>query len=325
MKSLRYLRAVACALLCTLAPCAPAYAQDYPTRPVRFVLGQPAGGPTDIVARLVAQKLQERWGQAVIVENRPGAGSNIGTELVVKAPKDGYTLLVGTVQQIVNPFLFPGLTWDPMRDLAAVSLVTKAHIVLVVHPDAPARTLQDVIALAKSKGGQLAWASAGNGSTGHLTLELFKTSAGIDAVHVPYKGTQPALADVLGGRVPVMFDGVVTSLPHMRAGKLRPVAVASLTRSQLLPDVPTMSEAGMPGFEAVGLATVMAPAGTPADVVNRVSADIAAVLRMPDVRDQLVGMGLEVVGSTPAEFAQYVKSESAKWGKVIREANVKVD
>lgn len=325
MKSLRYLRAVACALLCTLAPCAPAYAQDYPTRPVRFVLGQPAGGPTDIVARLVAQKLQERWGQAVIVENRPGAGSNIGTELVVKAPKDGYTLLVGTVQQIVNPFLFPGLTWDPMRDLAAVSLVTKAHIVLVVHPDAPARTLQDVIALAKSKGGQLAWASAGNGSTGHLTLELFKTSAGIDAVHVPYKGTQPALADVLGGRVPVMFDGVVTSLPHIRAGKLRPVAVASLTRSQLLPDVPTMSEAGMPGFEAVGLATVMAPAGTPADVVNRVSADIAAVLRMPDVRDQLVGMGLEVVGSTPAEFAQYVKSESAKWGKVIREANVKVD
>jgi len=325
MKSLRYLRAVACALLCTLAPCAPAYAQDYPTRPVRFVLGQPAGGPTDIVARLVAQKLQERWGQPVIVENRPGAGSNIGTELVVKAPKDGYTLLVGTVQQIVNPFLFPGLTWDPMRDLAAVSLVTKAHIVLVVHPDAPARTLQDVIALAKSKGGQLAWASAGNGSTGHLTLELFKTSAGIDAVHVPYKGTQPALADVLGGRVPVMFDGVVTSLPHIRAGKLRPVAVASLTRSQLLPDVPTMSEAGMPGFEAVGLATVMAPAGTPADVVNRVSADIAAVLRMPDVRDQLVGMGLEVVGSTPAEFAQYVKSESAKWGKVIREANVKVD
>ena len=325
MKSLRYLRAVACALLCTLAPCAPAYAQDYPTRPVRFVLGQPAGGPTDIVARLVAQKLQERWGQAVIVENRPGAGSNIGTELVVKAPKDGYTLLVGTVQQIVNPFLFPGLTWDPMRDLAAVSLVTKAHIVLVVHPDAPARTVQDVIALAKSKGGQLAWASAGNGSTGHLTLELFKTSAGIDAVHVPYKGTQPALADVLGGRVPVMFDGVVTSLPHIRAGKLRPVAVASLTRSQLLPDVPTMSEAGMPGFEAVGLATVMAPAGTPADVVNRVSADIAAVLRMPDVRDQLVGMGLEVVGSTPAEFAQYVRSESAKWGKVIREANVKVD
>ena len=325
MKSLRYLRAVACALLCTLAPCAPAYAQDYPTRPVRFVLGQPAGGPTDIVARLVAQKLQERWGQAVIVENRPGAGSNIGTELVVKAPKDGYTLLVGTVQQIVNPFLFPGLTWDPMRDLAAVSLVTKAHIVLVVHPDAPARTVQDVIALAKSKGGQLAWASAGNGSTGHLTLELFKTSAGIDSVHVPYKGTQPALADVLGGRVPVMFDGVVTSLPHIRAGKLRPVAVASLTRSQLLLDVPTMSEAGMPGFEAVGLATVMAPAGTPADVVNRVSADIAAVLRMPDVRDQLVGMGLEVVGSTPAEFAQYVRSESAKWGKVIREANVKVD
>jgi tripartite-type tricarboxylate transporter receptor subunit TctC len=311
------------AVLCLFA--AAAAAQDYPNRPVRLILGQPAGGPTDIVARLLAQKLSERWGQSVVVENRPGAGSNIGTDLVVKAPKDGYTLLVGTVQQIVNPFLFTGLGWDPVRDLAAVSLVTKAHIVLVAHADTPAKNLAELRALAKSKPGGLTWASAGNGSTGHLTLELFKASTGVDVVHVPYKGTQPAHADLLAGRVPVMFDGVITSLPHIKAGRLRGIAVASLARSQLLPDVPTMTEAGLPGFEAVGLATVMAPAGTPPAIVEKVSADIAAVVKQPDVRDQLVAMGLEVVGSTPAEFAAYIRSESEKWGRVIRDANVKAE
>ena len=321
----RFAGALVCALTLGAQVQAHAQAQDYPNKPVRLVLGQPAGGPTDIVARLLAQKLSERWGQPVLVENRPGAGSNIGTELVIKAPKDGYTLLVGTVQQIVNPFLFANVTWDPSKDLAAVSLVSKAHIVLVVNPDTPAKNLKEVIALAKEKKGELPWGSAGNGSTSHLTLELLKTSAGVEAVHVPYKGTQPALADLLGGRLPVMFDGVITSLPHIKAGKLRPIAVASLTRSQLLPDVPTMTEAGLPGFEAVGLATVMAPAGTPPEIVNKISADIAAILRMPDVRDQLTGMGLEVVGSSPAEFSQYVRSESEKWGKVIREAKVKVD
>jgi tripartite-type tricarboxylate transporter receptor subunit TctC len=298
---------------------------DFPNKPVRLILGQPAGGPTDIVARLIGQRLQDRWGQPVVVENRPGAGSNIATEMVVKAPKDGYTLLVGTVQQIVNPHLFGNVTWDPSRDLAAVSLVTKAHIVLVENPETPAKNLKELIALAKSQKGGLSWASAGNGSTGHLTLELFKTSAGVDATHVPYKGTQPALADLLGGRVPVMFDGVITSLPHIKAGKLRPIAVASLTRSQLLPDVPTMTEAGLPGFEAVGLATVMAPAGTPPDVVAKISADIAAILKQPEVRDQLVSMGLEVVGSSPAEFDRYIKDESVKWGKVIKTAGIKAE
>jgi tripartite-type tricarboxylate transporter receptor subunit TctC len=315
--------------LCAFAAClafgAAAQTSDYPSKPVRLVLGQPAGGPTDIVARLIGQKLQDRWGQPVVVENRPGAGSNIGTELVIKAPKDGYTLLVGTVQQIVNPFLFGSVTWDPSRDLAAVSLVTKAHIVLVANPDTPAKDLKELIALAKAQKGALAWASAGNGGTGHLTLELFKTSAGVEATHVPYKGTQPALTDLLGGRVPVMFDGVITSLPHIKAGKLRPIAVASLTRSQLLPDVPTMTEAGLPGFEAVGLATVMAPAGTPPAIVSKISADIAAILKQPEVRDQLVGMGLEVVGSSPAEFDKYIKDESAKWGKVIKAAGVKAE
>ncbi len=319
----RWVRAV-CALSMA-AMSAWASAQEFPSKPVRLVLGQPAGGPTDIVARLVGQKLGERLGQPVIVENRPGAGSNIGTELVARSPKDGYTLLVGTVQQIVNPFLFDALSWDPLRDLAPVALISKAHIVLVVNPDFPARNLRELIAAAKASPGTLAFASAGNGSTGHLALELLKTSAGIDAVHVPYKGTQPALTDVLGGRVPVMFDGVITSLPHIRAGKLRPLAVASLTRSPLLPDVPTMSEAGLPGFEAVGLATLMAPAGTPPAIVSRLSREVAAIVRTPDVRDQLVGMGLEVVGSTPAEFGDYMRAESPKWAKVIRDAHVKAE
>jgi tripartite-type tricarboxylate transporter receptor subunit TctC len=320
---LRALRALSVLVLAAVA--AVAMAQDYPNRPIRLVVPQPAGGPTDIVARIVATKLSERLGQQVIVDNRPGAGANIGTDLVAKAPKDGYTLVVGTVQQIVNPYLFASLTYDPVKDLAPVSLMTKAHIVLVVNPELPVRNLQELIALAKAKPGSLSWASAGNGSTSHLAVELFKTTAGVDVVHVPYKGTQPALTDVLGGRVPVMFDGVITSLPHIKAGKLRPIAVASLARSPLLPDVPTMTEAGLPGFEAVGLATILAPAGTPPEIVNRLAREIAAILRTPEVRDQLVAMGLDVVASTPAEFADYNAAESKKWGKIIRDAKIQAE
>jgi tripartite-type tricarboxylate transporter receptor subunit TctC len=319
----QWLRAALALALTTFALWASA--QEYPTRPIRLVVPQPPGGPTDIVARLVAQKLSERLGQQVIVDNKPGAGANIGTEIVAKAPKDGYTLVVGTVQQIVNPFLFAALPFDPMKDLAPVSLMTKAYIVLVVNPDVPARNVQELLALAKAKPGGLSWASAGNGSTSHLALELLKVQAGIDATHVPYKGTQPALTDVLGGRVPVMFDGVITSLPHIRSGKLRPLAVASLTRSPLLPDVPTMTEAGVPGFEAVGLATVLAPAGTPQPIIDRLSREIAAILTTPDVRDQLVAMGLEVIASTPAQFAAYNEAESRKWGRIIRDAKIQAE
>lgn len=308
-----------------LALAAIAGAQDYPNHPIRLVVPQPAGGPTDIVARIVAQKLGERLGQQVIVDNRPGAGSNIGTDIVAKAPKDGYTLVVGTVQHIVNRYLFVSLPYDPVKDFAPVTLMTKAHIVLVVNPDMPARNLAELLALAKAKPGTMAWASAGNGSTGHLALELLKVDAGIDVTHIPYKGTQPALTDVLGGRVPVMFDGVITSLPHIKAGKLRPIAVASLTRSPLLPDVPTMTEAGLPGFEAVGLAAVLAPAGTPPEIVNRLSREIAAILKAPEVRDQLVAMGLEVVASTPAEYTDYIGVESTKWGKIIRDAKIQAE
>lgn len=312
------------AALLAVAPTT-ARAQDYPTRPIRLVVPQPAGGPTDIVARLVGQKLSERLGQQVVIDNKPGAGSNIGTDIVAKAPKDGYTLVVGTVQHIVNPYLFATLPFDPVKDFAPVSLMTKAHIVLVVNPDVPVKNVRELVTRAKAQPGGISWASAGNGSTSHLALEAFKAETGVPATHVPYKGTQPALTDVIGGRVPVMFDGVVTSLPQIKAGKLRPLAVASLSRSPLLPDVPTMTEAGVAGFEAVGLAGILAPAGTPPAIVDRLSKEIAAILRTPDVRSQLETMGLEVVASTPAEFTAYIDADSRKWGKVIKDAGIKVD
>ena len=316
-------RAIAAFILLFMT--AVAAAQDYPNRPIRLVVPQPPGGPTDIVARLVAQKLSERLGQQVTVDNRPGAGSNIGTDIVAKAPKDGYTLVVGTVQHIVNPFLFTSLPYDATKDFAPVTLMTKAHIVLVVNRELPVQNVKELVAYAKSRPGGISWASAGNGSTSHLALELFKVETGVPATHVPYKGTPPALNDLLGGRVQAMFDGVITSLPHIKAGKLRPIAVASLTRSPLLPDVPTMTEAGVAGFETVGLAAILAPSGTPPAIVDKLAREIAAILRMPDVRAQLESMGLELVASSPADFAAYIDSESRKWGKLIKDAKVTVD
>ena len=317
------LRSVFSLLLMAAATLAAAH--DYPNRPIRLVVPQPPGGPTDIVARILAQKMSERMGQPINVDNRAGAGSNIGTEIVAKAPRDGYTLVVATVQHIVNPFLFATLPFDAVRDFAPVTLISKAHIVLIANPESPAHSLRELIAAAKARPGQINWGSAGNGSTSHLAVELFKVDTGADVVHVPYKGTQPALTDLVGGRIPVMFDGVITSLPHIKAGRVRPLAVASLTRSQLLPEVPTMTEAGLPGFEAVGLAALMAPAGTPPEVIARLHREVVVVLQTPEVRERLIAMGLEVVGNSPAEFAEYLRSESLKWGKIIRDAKIRAE
>ena len=311
--------------LLLMAAATMAAAQDYPNRPIRLVVPQPPGGPTDIVSRILAQKMSERMGQPINVDNRAGAGSNIGTEIVAKAPRDGYTLVVATVQHIVNPFLFAALPFDPVRDFAPVTLISKAHIVLIVNPDNPAHSLRELIAAAKARPGQINWGSAGNGSTSHLAVELFKVNTGADVVHVPYKGTQPALTDLVGGRIPVMFDGVITSLPHIKAGRVRPLAVASLTRSQLLPEVPTMTEAGLSGFEAVGLAALMAPAGTPPEVIARLHREVVAVVQTAEVRERMIAMGLEVVGNSPAEFAEYLRSESLKWGKIIRDAKIRAE
>lgn len=323
--ALRRLLALCATCLLAAAPLAPAQAQDYPVKPIRFIVPQPAGGPTDTVARMVAQKLSERWGQSVVVDNRPGAGSIIGTEVVAKSPPDGYTLGIATVQQIVNPFLYSTLPYDSTKDFAPVTLISKADIVLVVNPALPVKTLPELVALLKQTPGKVGWAFAGNGSTGHLSLEMLQKATGIEVVKVPYKGTSPALADLLGGQVSVMFDGVVTSLPHIKSGKLRPIAVASLTRSKLLPAVPTIAESGYPGFEAVGLAALIAPAGTPPAIVNKLQAEVARIVHEPEFEAKMTAMGLQVVGDTPAEFAAYMKQESAKFGALIRAANIKAE
>lgn len=313
--------ATLCAMAVVAAPAA--RAQDYPSKPIRIIVPQPPGGPTDQVARMVGQKLQEKWGQPVIIENRPGAGTNIGTDMVAKSPPDGYTLVVATVQHIVNQFMYPSLPFDPVKNFAPVTLISKAHIVLVVNPELPVKNLQELVALAKKEPGKLPWAFAGNGSTGHLSLELLQIASDINVIKVPYKGTQPALTDLLGGQVSVMFDGVVTSLPHIKAGKLRPIAVASLTRSKLLPDVPTIAESGYPGFEAVGLAGLLAPAGTPPAIVQKLQSEIATIVRSPDFDAKMVSMGLEVVGNTPAQFTEYIRQEMAKFGPLVKVANIK--
>lgn len=319
----KLLLGMAAALGMTILVGPAAQAQDYPTKPIRFIVPQPPGGPTDTVARIVAQKLSEKWGQPVLVENRPGSGSNIGTDLVAKSAPDGYTLVVATVQHIVNQFIYNTLPFDPVKDFVPVTLISKASIVLVTNPELPVKNLQDLLALAKQRPGKLPWAFAGNGSTGHMSLELLQTATSIDVIKVPYKGTQPALTDLLGGQVQVMFDGVVTSLPHIRAGKLRPLAVASLNRSKLLPDVPTVAEQGFPGFEAVGLASLLAPAGTPQRILLKIQSEVAAIVRSPEVESKMTAMGLEVVASTPAEFTDYIRQETAKFGPLVKKANIK--
>lgn len=319
----KLLTCMAAALGMTMLSAPAAHAQDYPTRPIRLIVPQPPGGPTDTVARIVAQKLSEKWGQPVIVENRPGGGTNIGTDLVAKSAPDGYTLVVGTVQHIVNQFIYNTLPFDPVKDFAPITLISKASIVLVTNAELPVKTLPELIALTKQRPGKLAWAFAGNGSTGHLSLELLQTATDIDVIKVPYKGTQPALIDLLGGQVQVMFDGVVTSLPHIKAGKLRPLALASLTRSKLLPDVPTVAEQGLPGFEAVGLAGLLAPAGTPPRILQKIHSEVAAIVRSAEVESKMTTMGLEVVASSPAEFTDYIRVEAAKFSPLIKKANIK--
>lgn len=325
MKTLIQRIALALAVLPLALPVSHALAQDFPNRPIRFVIPQPPGGPTDVVARLVGQKLGERLGQPLLADNRPGAASNIGTEIAAKASKDGHTLLIGTLQHVVNPFLFPKLPFDPVKDFTPVTLLSKAQIVLVTNPDTPAKTLGDVLALAKAQGGRLTWGYAGNGGTSHLALEQLKISTGIAVTAVPYKGNAPMVADLLGGRLAVAFDAVVTSLPNIRAGKTRPIAVASLARSPLLPDVPTMTEAGQPGFEAVGLSGLFVPSGTPAAIVERLHRETVAVLNDAEIRARFTAMGLEVVGNSPKEFADYLRAESDKWGRIIRAAGIKAE
>jgi tripartite-type tricarboxylate transporter receptor subunit TctC len=299
--------------------------QDWPTRPVHVVVPYPAGGPNDIIVRIVGQRLGETLGQPIVVENRPGAGGNIGTDSVAKSAPDGYTLVsVGPGALIINPLLGK-VPYDTMRDLAPVTLMAVAPNALVAHPSFPAKSVAELIALAKQKPGTINYASGGSGSTPHLAAALFAVMAKVQLTHIPYKGTGPATADLIGGQVQIAFLGIPTVLPHIRSGKLRVLAVTGKHRSPELPGVPTVDEAGVPGYEVSPWYGLLAPAGTPPAVVARLSSEVTRIVRAPQMREQLAAQGAEPAGGTPEEFAKTLRDDAAVWGKVVKEAGIRAD
>lgn len=297
-------------------------AQGYPVKTVRYIVPSAPGGGTDIVTRVLAQKMSESTGQQFVVENRAGAGSIIGVDIAAKSPPDGYTLVMSPSTVVINPYLFKKLPFDIVRDLVAVSEAASVPNVLVVHPSVPAGNVAEFVALAKKSPGQLSFATAGTGSSPHMSVEVLKSMAGIELLHVPYKGTTPGVLDLLAGRVSMMMANTLTVGSHVKAGKLRALGVTSLKRSIALPEVPPISEAGVPGYEVIQWYGTFAPAGTPRDIVGKVQAEMARALRLADVREHLARDGAEPVGSTPEEFAARVRSELEKWGKVSRAANI---
>lgn len=303
----------------TFAGAGSAHAQAYPAKQIRLIVPVAPGGPTDIVARIVAQELGESLGRAVVVDNRAGAGGLIGTEIAAKAAPDGYTLVMGHIGTFgTNPSLYAKLPYDAVEDFAPVTQLVRLTNILCVNPSLPVRSVTDLVALAKSQPGKLNYASSGNGTSQHLFMELFKTMAGVDIVNVTYKGSAPALIDVISGQVPVMFDGISSALPHIRAEKLRPLAVSSARRSSIVPDVPTIAEAGIAGFEANSWLGVLAPKGTPGEIVARLNRELVKILHIPQMKQNLLGKGAESVGGTPEEFAAFIKAEIDKWAKVIK-------
>lgn len=304
----------------------PAQAQDkWPSKPITYVVPFPAGGTTDILARLIGQKLGPALGTTVIIDNRPGAGGNIGSDLVARAAPDGYTIMGGTISShSINASLYK-LPYDPLKSFAPITLIGTNANVLVVNPASPAKSVKDLIDAAKANPGSLSFASAGNGTSQHLSAELFKTMAQIDMVHIPYKGSAPAIQDVIGGQVPLMFDTTVVAAPFIQSGKVRPLAVTSAKRVPSLPDVPTMAEAGVPGYDVVSWQAMFAPAGTPPAIVQRLHTEVAAILKQPDVQERLAKLGVDPSGMLPQQMAEFQAAEIAKWAKVVKAANIKVD
>jgi len=322
MKLLRYLAAM---LLVCLPLAAAAQADDFPSKAIRIVVPFPPGGATDAAARLVAMKMSERWGQPVLVDNRAGAGGNVGSDIVAKAPPDGYTLVMGvTGSHAINTSLYSKMPYDPVTDFVAISQVAVVPNVLVVHPSVPVHNLAELVALAKREPGKLNYASLGNGTAAHLGMEMLKSAAGVDITHVPYKGSAPAVSDLLAGQVQMMVDGLPSALPHIKAGKLRAIALTSLHRAPSLPDLPTIAEK-YPGFYADAWSGLFAPKGTPQAVVDKLSAEVQRILKLPEVREKLAALGAEPVGSTQAEFAAHVKREIDKWAKVVKTSGAKID
>ncbi|MBI4191444.1 MAG: tripartite tricarboxylate transporter substrate binding protein [Betaproteobacteria bacterium] len=319
-------------LLCTvfsLVLCASiagaALAQSYPNKPIRIIVPAPAGGGSDLVTRIIGLKLAAAFGQPVIIDNRGGAGGNIAAELAAKASPDGYTLLVVAASHAINPSLYRKLSYDPAKDFAPVTQMTSQAYILLAHPSVPAKTVNELIALAKSKKGGIVYASNGSGEAGHLGMELLKTLAGFDAVHVPYKGSGPTIIGLIAGQVDASFLSPPSALPQVRSGKVKALAVTSLKRSVLLPDIPTIAESGFPGYEVSGWFGMLAPAGTPREVVAKLYQEVSRSLKLPDAGDRLVAAGQDPVGSTPEEFAAYIQAETVKWAKVIKQSGAKVD
>jgi tripartite-type tricarboxylate transporter receptor subunit TctC len=303
-----------------------ASAQSYPTKPIRIVVPFPPGGATDILARDVAQKLTEAWGQQVIVDNRPGAGGNIGSELVARSAPDGYTLEMGTVgTHAINASLYAKMPYDHLKDFVPVILVAGVPNVLVVNPALPVNSVAELIAYAKANPGKLNFASSGSGTSIHLSAELFKVMAGVQMTHIPYKGSAPALQDLLGGQVQLMFDNLPPSLPQIKAGKLRALAVTTATRAPALPDVPTVAEAGLPGFESSSWFGLLAPAGTPPAIVVKLNAEVAKWLATPDAKERLAKQGANAVGGSPEDFEKHIAAETVKWAKVVKDSGARVD
>ena len=308
----------------TAAPAA--LAQTYPTKTVRMIVAFPPGGTTDILARATAQKLTEAFGQQVVIDNRPGAGGNIGTELVARSPADGYTLLASPGSTLTsNPAVYAKVPFDTVRDFAPVTIIAEVPNVLIVHPSLPVKTVKELIALAKTRPGQLAYASTGAGQSTHLSAELFKQMARVDMIHVPYKGSAPALTDMVAGQVTVMFDNMPSCLPFVKAGRLKAIAVTSTKRSPTTPELPTVAEAALPGFDVTVWFSVLAPANTPRDIVARLNGEIVKALKAPDMRERLSQQGAEPVGNTPEEFAGVIKRDLAKWSKLVKDANIRLD
>ena len=313
--------ALLCALCCTLVT--NAAAQQYPNRPIRLIVPSTPGGSVDTLARTIGPKLTERWGQQIIVDNRAGAGGAIAGELVAKSPPDGYLLLLGTIASLAtNASLQKKLPYDPVRDFAPVTLVATQNLMLVVHPSVPARTVRELVRFAKSQPGKLSFASAGNGTGSHLSGELFKQLAGVDILHIPYKGVAPAMMDVISGQVAINFPSILSALPHVRSGRARALAVTGAKRTRAAPELPTMQEAGIKDYESMTWYGIVAPTGTPQDVVTKLSAEVAAILRQPETHERLSKEGADPVGNTPQEFGRFMQSEIEKWRKVIRAAGI---
>ena len=322
----RWMAALAVSALTAVTTVCAQVPATFPAKPARLVVPFPPGGPLDITGRAIAQKLSEAWGQNVVVDNRPGAGGNIGADLVAKSPPDGYTVVMGALStHAVNPSLYPAMPYDAVKDFAPITLVAVTPNVLVVNPALPVKSVQELIAYAKANPNKLSFGSGSNGSAGHLAGELFKVETGTDLVHIPYKGAAPAMQALLAGDTQLMFDNLASAMPQVKAGKLRALAVTTARRSRLVPELPTMAEAGVPGFDIATWFGLLAPAGTPKDVVAKWNADVVKILDSPEMREKLTAQGAEPAPTSPAQFAAFIAAELPKYARIVKASGARVD